>query len=315
MLQHLLRHDEPERQAAKDRAQADSDDQVNLKAEMEIMALHDKLDAIDLALEPVFAIATFDSGFAAKHGIDQALAFATVADHGDGVIPLASGHAHVAGLIRGQFVALAVHGHRGRPILVAGDLHPIIALAGIHHGAGADLALNVQTDFLAHGGFAFQSRPATGRLGQTVADDAIGAIKADVGQFESARVDLDAPAGQLQVAGIDLDVVLAFQLGPAASGLGSAIADDAGRLAARVLSGLVDLEALHHVVGEAIGGAIVAAHAVIDPIDDVVCEAVGGTIVERARAREYPSTMTDGKVVFLMVAAGCAHCALHHPDR
>lgn len=34
------------RQAAKDRAQADSDDQVNLKAEMEIMALHDKLDAL-----------------------------------------------------------------------------------------------------------------------------------------------------------------------------------------------------------------------------------------------------------------------------
>ncbi len=34
------------RQAAKDRAQADSDYQVNLKAEMEIMALHDKLDAL-----------------------------------------------------------------------------------------------------------------------------------------------------------------------------------------------------------------------------------------------------------------------------
>lgn len=33
------------RQAAKDRTQADSDYQVNLKAEMEIMALHDKLDA------------------------------------------------------------------------------------------------------------------------------------------------------------------------------------------------------------------------------------------------------------------------------
>ena len=50
VLQHLLHHDEPERQAAKALAQADSDDQVNLKAEMEIMALHDKLDAIDLAL-------------------------------------------------------------------------------------------------------------------------------------------------------------------------------------------------------------------------------------------------------------------------
>lgn len=36
------------RQAAKDRAQADSDYQVNLKAEMEIMALHDKLDSLRL---------------------------------------------------------------------------------------------------------------------------------------------------------------------------------------------------------------------------------------------------------------------------
>ena len=36
------------RQAAKDRAQADSDYQVNLKAEMEIMTLHDKLDSLRL---------------------------------------------------------------------------------------------------------------------------------------------------------------------------------------------------------------------------------------------------------------------------